>query len=108
MSGPRRILVTGASRGLGRALVEHFLQSGDIVTGCARSSSDLVHERYAHVRADVGVEADVTRLFAELRERCGGLDVLVNNLRAMNRQMHRHTHELDITRLGYPFNRSTG
>lgn len=79
MSGPRRVLVTGASRGLGRALAEHFLARGDLVTGCSRSEGDLAHDRYAHVRADVGAERDVTLLFAAVRERLGGLDVLVNN-----------------------------
>jgi 3-oxoacyl-[acyl-carrier protein] reductase len=79
MSGPRKILVTGASRGLGRALVEHFLDSGDQVLGCSRGPSDLAHTRYAHVACDVSAESGVVGLFAEARQRFGTLDVLVNN-----------------------------
>lgn len=75
----RRVLVTGASRGIGRALVEHFLGAGDQVIGCARSATDLANDRYVHVLADVAKDADVTRLFQVVRERLGGLDALINN-----------------------------
>ena len=37
MAGPRRIVVTGATRGLGRALVEGFSAAGHVVLGCGRS-----------------------------------------------------------------------
>lgn len=41
MSGPRRIAVTGASRGLGRALARGFAAAGHVVLGCARSEEAL-------------------------------------------------------------------
>ncbi len=75
----RRLLVTGANRGLGRALVEHYLAAGDRVFGCSRGDSDLVHDHYTHVRLDVADEAAVQQLFAQVRAEAGGLDVLVNN-----------------------------
>ena len=84
---PRRILVTGASRGLGLALVEHFLAAGDRVVGCSSSpEGSVAASGYVHVRADVTNEQDVERLFARTREELGGLDVLVNNagVAAMN------------------------
>jgi 3-oxoacyl-[acyl-carrier protein] reductase len=79
MSAGRHILVTGASRGLGLALVQHSLEQGDTVYGCARSESVLSHERYTHFRFDVTQESDVEALFAEIRARGGRLDALVNN-----------------------------
>ncbi len=75
----RRLLVTGANRGLGRALVEHYLAAGDRVFGCSRGDSDLVHDNYTHVRLDVADEAAVQQVFAQVRAATGGLDVLVNN-----------------------------
>jgi NAD(P)-dependent dehydrogenase (short-subunit alcohol dehydrogenase family) len=42
----RSILVTGATRGLGRMLVEHYLASGDLVTGSGRGAATIEHERY--------------------------------------------------------------
>jgi 3-oxoacyl-[acyl-carrier protein] reductase len=79
MSGPRRVLVSGASRGLGLALAEHFLTLGDRVAGCARSAAGVSHERYLHFELDVTDEAAVVRMFQDLRARWAGLDVLVNN-----------------------------
>ena len=79
MTTPRRILVTGASRGLGRALVEHFVAAGDRVIGCSSQPAPADPEGYRHVRADVSSEPEVGQLFAQVREQLGGLDVLVNN-----------------------------
>jgi 3-oxoacyl-[acyl-carrier protein] reductase len=73
------VVVTGASRGLGAALVRHFLDGGACVVGCARGDAPLEDPGYRHVRADVGQERDVQALFATVRETLGGLDVLVNN-----------------------------
>ncbi len=46
------IVVTGGSQGIGRAVVERFLQAGYAVATCARSAPDL-----AQLTADVGVGA---------------------------------------------------
>ncbi len=75
----RRVLVSGASRGIGRALVEHFIDGGDRVLGCARGKSDFEHENYTHVSADITDGAAVKSVFRELRSSLGGLDVLINN-----------------------------
>lgn len=79
MSGPRRVLITGASRGLGAHLVEHYLAQGDQVIGCARGESPTANARYVHERLDVTDETAVRDLFSSLRKRFGGLDVLINN-----------------------------
>lgn len=78
MSG-RRILITGASRGIGRALVEHYLGLGDHVVGCARGESTCSHENYVHARLDVVDERAVRTLLNETRARLGGLDGVINN-----------------------------
>jgi 3-oxoacyl-[acyl-carrier protein] reductase len=82
----RRVLVTGASQGIGLALVRHFLAQGHQVVGVARGEATLAAERYLHVQGDVSSEPDVAALFAEVRARLGGLDALVNNagLASMN------------------------
>jgi 3-oxoacyl-[acyl-carrier protein] reductase len=75
----RRVLITGSSQGLGRSLAEHYLQSGDIVIGCARGASNLEHERYAHYPVDVADEGSVRSLFRDVRARYGHLDAVINN-----------------------------
>jgi len=73
------VLVTGARKGIGRFLVEHFLQRGALVEGCSREPSDLQHEHYAHHLADVTNEPQVRAMFSDIRRRHGRLDVVVNN-----------------------------
>ena len=41
MPVPKRIVITGVSRGLGRALVDGFIARGHVVFGCARSAETI-------------------------------------------------------------------
>jgi len=76
----RRVLVTGASRGIGAALVDHFLAAGDTVFGCGRSAPETPRDpRYTHYTTDVADHQGVREMFADVRRRADGLDVLVNN-----------------------------
>jgi short-subunit dehydrogenase len=83
-----RMLITGASGGIGRALAEQSVAAGARVTVAARSTDrldELARELTAHggdvlaVTADVTREADREHLLAVAVEHFGGLDVLVNN-----------------------------
>ncbi|MEU6057078.1 oxidoreductase [Streptomyces sp. NPDC047097] len=81
----RRWLVTGASRGLGRAATEVVLEAGDSVVATARDTRTLADltarygERITPLALDVtdrdAVFATVERAVAEV----GGIDVLLNN-----------------------------
>ena len=75
----RNILITGASRGLGKAMTEHFLQQGDSVIGCSRSESEIAHENYRHYQVDVTSAEEVADLFFKLRKVITNLDGLINN-----------------------------
>jgi len=75
----RHLLITGASRGIGAYLVEHYLGQGDRVTGCARGPSVIEHERYTHLQVDVTDEVAVRAALFEIRKRFGLLDALINN-----------------------------
>jgi short-subunit dehydrogenase len=74
----KRILVTGASRGLGRALVDAFVaaRAGEVIAG-VRRAEDLdarKAERVTPVRLDVRNDEDVALLAA-----VGPIDILINN-----------------------------
>jgi short-subunit dehydrogenase len=84
----RRILITGASRGIGRCLAEQAAAEGACVAVAARSADKLdelartLAARGAEVLAvpaDVTSEADRQRLLDAVVDRFGGLDVLINN-----------------------------
>jgi len=79
MAESRVMLITGSSRGLGRALSEHYLQRGWTVVGASRSDATLEHPAYTHHALDVGDEPAVLGLFREIQDRHGRLDALLNN-----------------------------
>jgi NAD(P)-dependent dehydrogenase (short-subunit alcohol dehydrogenase family) len=78
-------LITGASRGLGRALAEAVLEAGDRLIATARDPASLAALAQRHGESDsVAALHDTHPAAAEAAvrlaiERFGGLDVLVNN-----------------------------
>ena len=74
-----RVLVTGASGGLGRALVDMLLESPGCVIGVHgathRHPSD--DKRLIHLTQKFETEVDCTRLVDEFAERANGIDALV-------------------------------
>jgi len=86
------LLITGASRGLGRALAEGAARAGASLALCARGDDELQESAAAcrragadvlAVAADVADPRDVQRLVAEALDRFHVVDVLVNNASAL-------------------------
>jgi 3-oxoacyl-[acyl-carrier protein] reductase len=83
----RAILVTGASRGIGRAIARAFAAKGDRVAIHYRAASAAAQSVRAElpggdhlvVQADLADPAAVRRMVDEAARGLGGLDVLVNN-----------------------------
>lgn len=83
----RAVLVTGASRGIGRAVATAFAAGGDRVAIHHRDSAELAEglraelpgEGHVVVRADLTDPDAVRAMVDEAADLLGGLDVLVNN-----------------------------
>lgn len=84
----RSVLVTGATKGIGKGIASVFLRAGARVTitgrdrtAGAKAAAELDADggEVAYVCADVGVAADNERAVAEAVDRFGGLDVLCAN-----------------------------
>jgi 3-oxoacyl-[acyl-carrier protein] reductase len=85
----KRILITGGSRGIGKAIVERFAEEGAHVLFTYKSNMayaldivDVLSAKGYHVhtvKADVSLESDCKALIHIVEETLGGLDVLVNN-----------------------------
>ncbi len=82
-------MITGASRGLGKALALAFAKQGARLAICARNEEALlVVKKEAEaagatevlaIRADISIARDVERFVALTEERFGHIDVLINN-----------------------------
>jgi len=83
----RAVLVTGSSRGIGRAVAEAFAALGDRIAIHHRNSPDLAAQvlaslpgsGHAVVQADLADASAVERMVDSAAHQLGGIDVLVNN-----------------------------
>jgi 3-oxoacyl-[acyl-carrier protein] reductase len=83
----RAVLVTGASRGIGRAVAQAFASNGDRVAVHHRDSATLAQQvraglpgdGHAVVQADLADASAVKEMVDQAAADLGGLDVLVNN-----------------------------
>lgn len=97
------VFITGASRGLGRALAEAFAQSGAALVLCARSKGDLARVADSVARstaveaaaADVSDETAVADLVARASARLGPINVLVNNASILGRRIPLREHSVE-------------
>ena len=72
-------IVTGGAKGVGRGITERLLEAGAAVVVCGRSEPESLPAGAHFVAADVRELDQIDRVIAFARERCGRLDVLVNN-----------------------------
>ena len=83
------VLITGATRGIGRGITKAFLESGALVIGLYggndkaaeifKEELGMLRDRLELYQCDVSDESKVTALFASVEKQHGCLDILINN-----------------------------
>ncbi|MGQ9574079.1 MAG: SDR family oxidoreductase [Thermoguttaceae bacterium] len=87
----KRIVLTGVSRGLGRAMAEGFIARGQIVLGCARSAAAIAQWQKRHGAphrfevVDVSREGQVRAWAEAVLAEGGPPDLLINAAALINR-----------------------
>jgi NAD(P)-dependent dehydrogenase (short-subunit alcohol dehydrogenase family) len=75
-------LVTGGTKGIGKAVTARLLQAGATVVVTARNPPEENNPPYHFIPADLSQSVDVTRVAAEVTALVGGVDILINNMGA--------------------------
>jgi 3-oxoacyl-[acyl-carrier protein] reductase len=81
------VLVTGARRGLGTVIADHFEQRGAQVVGFSRHANDMpMSDSRFDLVVDVGDPGSVSAGFEVIRKRFGKLDICINNAAVLTSQ----------------------
>ena len=80
MTDQKVALITGASKGIGRACAKLFLEKGYIVVDASRSNPHpFDNENFIYIKTDISQEESIKNLYEEVKNRFGRTDVLINN-----------------------------
>ena len=76
----KRALVTGGTRGIGAAIVQRLSGAGATVVTTARSTPQDLPQLERFVTADLSTAEGAETVVRAVRERLGGVDILVHNV----------------------------
>jgi NAD(P)-dependent dehydrogenase (short-subunit alcohol dehydrogenase family) len=76
----KRALVTGGTRGIGEAIVHRLRGAGAMVVTTARSTPQDLPQPELFVAADLSTAEGAEKVVRAVRERLGGIDMLVHNV----------------------------
>ena len=73
------VVITGASKGIGKTLVEFYLGKGCTVHGCSRGEATISHPLYLHDQVDLTEEMQIMSWVRRIRKASQRIDVLICN-----------------------------
>ena len=75
-------LVTGGTKGIGRAIVKRLAKAGATVIVTARNQPDEQHDTYTFIAADLSKAEEVSKVAGFIHAQFGHIDILINNMGA--------------------------
>lgn len=73
-------LITGGTKGIGRAIAERLSEAGALVIVTARTRPIETHTKHHFIAADLTIAAQTDKVVNEINEKFGSIDILVNNM----------------------------
>lgn len=73
------VVITGTSKGIGKAMALYYLNKNFVVAGCSRSSSSIDYENYRHFELDITDEKAVVSMIRAIKKEFKKIDILINN-----------------------------
>ncbi|SFC65678.1 NAD(P)-dependent dehydrogenase, short-chain alcohol dehydrogenase family [Parapedobacter composti] len=73
-------LVTGGTKGTGKAIADRLLNAGATVIITARNAPEQLKEKLYFISADLSKSAGTEKVVSEVLQKFGRLDILINNL----------------------------
>lgn len=73
------VVITGTSKGIGKAMALYYLNKDFVVAGCSRSRSSIDHENYRHFELDITDEKAVVSMIRAIKKEFKKIDILINN-----------------------------
>lgn len=86
----KTVVITGCTRGLGRAMIPLFAEAGWRIVGCGRNEAQIADlgskwpEPHFFARCDVSRENEVAAFCGEILEKVGAPDLVLNNAAIIN------------------------
>jgi NAD(P)-dependent dehydrogenase (short-subunit alcohol dehydrogenase family) len=75
-------LVTGGTKGIGKAIADRLAQAGATVIITARNHPEGMDLKYHFIAADLSISSEVIKVADEVNRLFGGVDILINNMGA--------------------------
>lgn len=72
-------LITGTSKGIGKALKEYYISQNHFVIGCSRTEVEDIEGCYKHFIVDICNEQEILEMFKAIKKEYKRLDNLINN-----------------------------
>ena len=73
------VVITGTSKGIGKAMALYYLNKNFVVAGCSRSSSSIEHQNYRHFELDITDEKSIVSMIRAIKKEFKKIDILINN-----------------------------
>ncbi len=83
----KTVLITGASRGVGLSIAEHFLKNSAKVIGLSRGAATVTHDFYHHISVDLSIAEEIVSCFRkDISKLTKTIDIVINNAAVLTSQ----------------------